>query len=96
MHTTPYRIVEKNYNKYSFLCLNEKEKNYYRVYDGCKSIIDLTLANLLIVPDIIWSKKYYFISSDHFSIRNEREIPTKHQQTWIIKRSRININRGGP
>ena len=41
-------------DRYNLLCLNKKEETYYRAYnasyhDGCKSTIDLTLANLMIV-----------------------------------------------
>ena len=38
-----------------------KKKIYYRAYDGCKSTIDLTLANLTIAPDYKWRKGYKFV-----------------------------------
>ena len=38
-------------DRFNLLCLDEKEKTYYKAYDGCKLTIDLTLANLMIAPE---------------------------------------------
>ena len=66
--------------KYNLFCLNKKEETYYRTYDGCKSTIDITLANLLIAPEITCSKEY-LRSCDHFpTTLKDEEIPTKHHQ----------------
>ena len=55
--STRGRMLEKIFNRYNLLCLNEKEKTYYRAFDGCKLTIDLTLANLMIAPKYKWSKE---------------------------------------
>ena len=76
MHTTPYgkvkktsareKMLEKIIDKYNFSCLNEKKETYYQAYNHCKSIIDLTLAKMLIAQKIIWSNEYNLRDSDHF------------------------------
>ena len=48
--STTERMLEKILDRYNLLCLNEKEETYYRVYEGCKLTIDLTLANITIAP----------------------------------------------
>ena len=45
------KMFEKILNRYNLFCLNEKEVTYYRSHYGCKSTIDLTLANLTIAPE---------------------------------------------
>ena len=82
--STRGRLLEKILNRYNLLCLNEKEETYNRAYDGCKSLIDLTLANLTIVPEYKWSKEHKFRGIDHFPIiiEDKREVPTKQQQRW--------------
>ena len=49
--STRERRIEKILDRYNLLCLDEKEKTYYRAYDGCKSTIYLTLANLTIASE---------------------------------------------
>ena len=81
------RILEKIIDRYNLLCLNKKKETYYRANDGCKSIIDPTLANLTIAPEYKWSKKYELWGSDHFPIiiEDEREVSTKQQKRWSIE-----------
>ena len=43
--------MEEILDRFNILCLNEKEKTYYRAYDSCKMTIDLTLADLKIAPE---------------------------------------------
>ena len=64
------------------MCLKEK-KTYYRAYNGCKSTIDLTLANLTIAPEYKSSKKYELFP---IIIDDEREDSTKQNQKWSIGR----------
>ena len=76
MQTTPYgeakitstrgKVLEQILDKFNFLCLDEKEEAYYRAYDGCKSTIDLTLANISITPEMIESNGYNLRNSDSF------------------------------
>ena len=48
--STKGRMLEKILNGFNLLHLNEKEETYYRTYDGRKSTIDQTLANLTRAP----------------------------------------------
>ena len=79
------RMLEKILARFNLL--KRKEKTYYRAYDGCKSTINLTLANLTIAPEYKWSKKYELWGSDHFPIiiEDEREVSTKQQKRWSIE-----------
>ena len=56
-----------------------KEVTYYRAYNGCKSQIDQTIANLMIAPEYKWIKEYKLMESDHFPIIKEikREVSAK-------------------
>ena len=56
--STRGRMLEKIFNRYNHLCLNEKEETYYRAYHGRKLPIDLTIENLTIAPEYKWSKEY--------------------------------------
>ena len=47
------KIRQKIQDKFNLLCLNEKEETYYRAYEGCKSTIDLTFANISIASEMI-------------------------------------------
>ena len=47
--STRGRMMEKILDRYNLLCIMKKEETYYRANNGCKSTIDLTLANLTIV-----------------------------------------------
>ena len=62
------RMLEKILDRYNLLCLNEKEKIYYRAYNGGKLTIDLTVANQTKAPEYKWSKEYKLRGSDHFLI----------------------------
>ena len=74
------RMLEKILDRYSLLCLDEKEETYYRAYGGCKSTIDITLANIMIALEYLRSKEYDFRGSDHFPIFiDEKEVFTKQQ-----------------
>ena len=75
--STRGRMLERIFNRFNLLCLNEKEETYYRAYDGRKSRIDLTLANLTIAPKYKRSKEYKLGESDHFTIiiEDERKSP---------------------
>ena len=71
--STRRRILEKILNRYNPLYLNEKEKTYYIAYNGCKSTIDLTLANLTIATEHKCSKEYNLRGSDYFPVIIEDE-----------------------
>ena len=78
--STAGRMLEKILDRYSLLCLDEKEETYYRAYGGCKSTIDITLANIMIALEYLRSKEYDFRGSDHFPIFiDEKEVFTKQQ-----------------
>ena len=81
--------ASKILHRYNLLCLNKKEETYYRAYNGCKLTIVLTLANLKIAPEYKWCKEYELGRSDHFPIiiEDEREVSTKQQQRWSIRRA---------
>ena len=83
------RMLEKILARFNLL--KRKEKTYYRAYDGCKSTINLTLANLTIAPEYKWSKKYNlrWTLSGHYPIiiKDEREISTKQNQRWSLGRA---------
>ena len=44
--STRETMLENVLDRNNLLCLNEKKETYYRAYNGCKSTIDQTLANL--------------------------------------------------
>ena len=69
------------------LCLNDKEETCYRVRDGCKSTIDLSLVSNVLAPELTWKKEYDLRGSDHFSIilKETEEITHGQQHRWIIK-----------
>ena len=62
--STKGRMLEKILDRYNLLCLNEKEETHYRAVYDCKMTIDLTLANIMIVPELKWSKEYKLRGSD--------------------------------
>ena len=64
-------MQEKIQDKFSLFCLNEKEETYCRAYDSCKSTIDLTLVNISIDPEIIWSMKYDLKGNEHFPMKGK-------------------------
>ena len=71
-------------NKFNLLCLNKIYDTYYRAYDGCKSTIDLKLANLAIVSEMKWKKKFNFRNSDYFLIiLREITAVMKHNQSKL-------------
>ena len=51
------QMIEKIVDDYNLLCLNDKEETYYRVHDGCKSTIDLTLVSNVLAPELTWKKE---------------------------------------
>ena len=65
------------------------DKTYYRAYNGCKSTIDLTLANLTIAPEYKWNKEYDLRGIGHFFIiiEDKREVSHKKKQRRILGRS---------
>ena len=77
----------KNTRQIQLLCINKKEKTYYRAFDGSKSTINLTIANLTIATEHEWSKEYELRGSNHFPIiiEVEREVSMKQQQRWSIE-----------
>ena len=83
--STKKKILEKIFDRYNLLYLNEKEETY----NGCKLISDLTLANLTIAQEYIWSKEYKLRVSDHFPIiiEDKREVSTKQHQRWSMGRA---------
>ena len=85
------KMLEQILHKFNLLCMNKIEETYYKAYDDWKSIIDLTLANITIAPELISSKEYDLRGSHHFLIiiRKERKNSTKHQQRWRIKRANL-------
>ena len=76
--------MERIFDKLNFLCLNEKEENHYRAYDGCKSIIYLMLTNLRITSEYKWRKEYKLNGTDPFPIiiDDEREVHQK-KRNWM-------------
>ena len=54
---TREKILEQLLDKFNLLWLNEKEETFYKSYDGCKSTIDLILANIKVAPEINCSKE---------------------------------------
>ena len=63
--------------------LNENKETYYNAYNGCKSTVDLTLANLIIAPEYKWNKEYKLGGNDHFSIVIEQERDVKKNTITI-------------
>ena len=46
-------MIEKIVDDYNLLCLNDKEETYYKVHDGCKFTIDLTVVINVLAPELI-------------------------------------------
>ena len=82
-------MMEEILNRYNLLCINKKEKTYYRAFVDSKSTIDLTFSSLTIAPKLEWSKDYELEGNDHFPkiIEEEREVAMKQQQRWSIGRA---------
>ena len=49
-------VKEKLLDEFDLLCINDKQKTYYRVYNGYKSNIDLSLVRLTIAKEYLLSK----------------------------------------
>ena len=55
---TKDRILEKLLDEFDLLYIIEKQKLYCRFYIRCKSNIDLSLMNIIIALEYMWTKKY--------------------------------------
>ena len=68
--------------------MKKKKPTTYRAYNGCKSTIELTLANLMIALEYKWNNESKLRGSDHFPIiiEDEREVSIKqHQRCRIVR-----------
>ena len=50
--------MEKIFDRYNLLCINQKEETYYRAFDSSKLTIDFTITSQTIALELEWSKEY--------------------------------------